>query len=176
MKPTIEVLYELLNYDIFTGKLYWHNRDIKWFKNKISQKRWNTRFAGKEAFNTDSRGYRVGRLFKKNYFAHHVIWCMTVGYWPKQLDHIDGNPSNNTLGNLREVDQKENRKNCKIPSNNTSGVQGVSWNTINKNWTAQIKINRVKHHLGSFYSKDDAIKARKEAEIKYNFHPNHGRT
>jgi hypothetical protein len=175
MRPTSDVLNELLLYIPETGELWWHFRDVKWFKDEGSWNKWNSKNANKKAFTANSRGYNVGRVFGKNYSAHHIIWCMEYGYWPKQLDHVDGNPSNNRLANLREVDQKENRKNCKTPSNNTSGMQGVSWNSRNNNWTAQIKVNRVKHHLGCFKTKEEALVVRKRAEAEYGFHANHGR-
>ena len=51
--------------------------------------------------------------------------------------------------------------------NNTSGATGVVWNKRKKKWTARITIDRFQKHLGIFANKEDAIKSRREAEIKY---------
>lgn len=174
-KITKKVLDELLIYSEITGKLYWKHRDQHWFKDDRAFKIWNTRFAGKEAFTANSHGYRSGSILGVRYFSHRIIWVMVYGEWPNHIDHINGNPADNRLDNLRSVPQKENRKNCRIPSNNTSGIQGVSWNKLISKWTAQIKVNKVKHHLGCFSNIDEAISCRKQAELLYNFHPNHGR-
>ena len=53
------------------------------------------------------------------------------------------------------------------PKDNTSGCVGVYWNTQRNKWYAQITVNKKTISLGYFYNKADAIKARKDAEIKY---------
>ena len=67
-------------------------------------------------------------------------------------------------------------RNAKLSSSNTSGTVGISWYHINGKWAAYIRVNYKKIHLGYYTNKDDAIKARKAAEVKYGFHENHGRT
>ena len=49
---------------------------------------------------------------------------------------------------------------------NTSGVTGVFWHKKADKWTAQITINGKHYSLGLFEDKEDAIKARQEAEEK----------
>lgn len=51
----------------------------------------------------------------------------------------------------------------KIPSNNTSGVRGVS-QTKNGKWVSYITLRRKRYTLGTFKNKEDAIRARKKAE------------
>ena len=89
----------------------------------------------------------------------------------KAVDHIDGNRSNNRWANLREATRKTNARNMKRPSNNTSAVAGVSWHKKAGKWRAFL----AGKHLGLFVSKSDATRARKTAERKLGFHPNHGR-
>jgi hypothetical protein len=60
-------------------------------------------------------------------------------------------------------------------SDNTSGITGVTWHSQRGKWLAQIWVNGKKVHLGVFLSIDDAARARKDAEIKYSFHENHGK-
>ena len=86
----------------------------------------------------------------------------------KLVDHIDGDKSNNKINNLRLASKSENGRNrVNLPSNNTSGVIGVCWDKKAKKWKAFIMINGKQKHLGYFINIEDAIKARKEAEIKY---------
>ena len=54
-----------------------------------------------------------------------------------------------------------------LQSNNTSGIAGVGWHKSSNKWMAYIAINKKQIHLGLFSKKEDAIKARKEAEEKY---------
>lgn len=57
--------------------------------------------------------------------------------------------------------------NCKIPTNNTSGIKGVSYDSFYQKWNASIRINYKNKNLGYFDSIENAIKARREAEKKY---------
>jgi len=98
--------------------------------------------------------------------SHFISGFVKEKGW--DVDHIDGDSLNNRKSNLRIVTHQHNMMNQrKLPSNNTSGVIGVGWNKENKCWDAQIKHNKILHHLGSFKNKDDAIKARHDAELFY---------
>lgn len=82
-----------------------------------------------------------------------------------QIDHINHKRYDNRKNNLRIVTNSQNSMNKGLQSNNTSGVTGVSF--YNNMWNAEIRYNQKKYYLGSFDNKEDAIKARKEAEEKY---------
>lgn len=60
-------------------------------------------------------------------FVHRVVWELTHGKIPKgfMIDHIDGNPANNLISNLRLVNHRQNMLNRKIGKNNKTGVTGV---------------------------------------------------
>lgn len=92
-----------------------------------------------------------------------------------QVDHINGIRSDNRIENLRIVKNSENSKNQKRKSTNKSGMTGVSWDTQTQRWRAHITVNGKMISLGRYIHKLDALTARKNAEIKYNFHENHGR-
>ena len=180
--PAPEEIRKLLRYEPDTGKLYWLERTPDLFEDgKQSAERvcvsWNTRYAGKEAFTADrGTGYRHGKIFNRDYFAHRVIWAMTHDEWPAdQIDHINGVRDDNRLENLRSVSHAENLKNQKVRSDNNSGHVGVIWRPNRFKWEAQIRVDNRLVYLGRFFSKDDAIAARKAAEVKYGFHENHGR-
>jgi hypothetical protein len=87
------------------------------------------------------------------------------GYY---IDHIDGNPSNNKLENLRLANQKENSRNSKKPKNNTSGYKGVHWNKEKEKWQARVMINTITKHIGYFEDLIEAAKAYNEAALKYH--------
>ena len=82
----------------------------------------------------------------------------------KQVDHIDRNPANNLFHNLRWVSNSENQINRGISSRNKSGTVGVH-QVSKSSWRVFICVNGCKVGLGSFKNKDDAINARKQAEI-----------
>lgn len=181
-KLTPEMLHKLLRYEPETGKMYWRHRTIdifgysKFFTENRCNK-WNTLHAGKEAFTCcDAGGRKVGSIFDRQYKAHRVIWAMIHGYWPEEIDHEDHNPSNNKLGNLRPVPHRQNMKNQRLPKDNKSGFCGVRFEKRRDHWIAKIMVDNREIYLGSFTDKSGAIAARKAANIKYGFHPNHGKT
>ena len=77
------------------------------------------------------------------------------------------NKYDNRKSNLEIKTSAQNSMNVSLRDNNTSGVTGVSWNEKYQKWESYIMINYTKIYLGRFINKDDAIKARKDAEIKY---------
>lgn len=97
----------------------------------------------------------------KSYFAHRLAWFMTFGHWPKGcIDHINGNPSDNRISNLRDVDQCINKQNTiQAYSNNKSGLLGASFRPKVGKWRAQIMIDKKVKHLGFFETAEDAHNA-----------------
>jgi len=178
-KLTYELAHELLSSDFETGVLTWKHRDRKYFKTNRSYKCWNTKFSNKKAgslFLSSSSGKRYYQLsiLEKKYQIHRVLWLMKYGYWPKQIDHINGDGTDNSKCNLRSVTRLENMKNIKLRVNNSSSKQGVSWYKANNLWHARINVNKRSYHLGYFKYFIIACAMRKEAEIIHGFHENHG--
>lgn len=92
-----------------------------------------------------------------------------------QVDHINHVRDDNRLCNIRLVDNTINSRNASIGKNNTTGVCGVYVDKRRvKKYCAEIKVNKVKRFLGYFDTLDEAAAARREAELKYGFHSNHG--
>lgn len=75
------------------------------------------------------------------------------------VDHIDQNPRNNMLNNLRIVSISVNSQNAKLQSNNTSGYIGVYWNDKEKRWIARIGHNNKEIGLGQYKNILDAARA-----------------
>lgn len=170
------LLRQLLRYEPDTGRLFWHRRPVDMFPDARAWKIWNTRYAGKEAFTAHSSGYRNGRIFDKGHRAHRVIWAIVHGESPAmEIDHIDGDRTNNRIDNLRHINGAENQRNKGINKNNTSGVLGVCRDTSRNKWLARIWANGREVTLGRFDELEEAVSARKVAIEKYGYHPNHGR-
>lgn len=110
----------------------------------------------------------------KYLLAHRLAFLYMWGYIPEgEVDHIDHNTTNNSWNNLRIVSHHENGKNQKQYITNSSGITGIRQRKSGK-WRARI-YHKGKHiDLGTYIDKNDAINARKQAEILYKFHNNHG--
>jgi len=120
-------------------------------------------------------GYRTLNLDCDHYKEHRLAFLYMTGSWPSHhVDHINGVRADNRWCNLREATAHENHKNREMSDKNTSGFVGVSWNESRGKWCAQITVMRKAMNLGRFTHKEDAIAARKAANLKYGFHPNHG--
>ena len=114
----------------------------------------------------DGRGYvcSIGDDSKIIRF-HRVVMGVTDS--KLEVDHINGNPLDNRKKNLRICKHIDNGKNLRLKSNNTSGTPGVSFYTRVGKWSAEIKVDYQKIHLGYFNTKEEAVQVRKDAELKY---------
>lgn len=183
MKITQKELKELVVYDPETGLLFWKPRELKWFTNEGKrsqediQKQWNNRYAWEQAFAIkQENGYLIGGLFKQNFYTHRVIWFYMTGEWPKHdIDHINGIRNDNRWSNLREATRSENLKNQKKRFDNKTGQTGVHFRKNKNDYIAFIHANGKRIHLCVTSSFDEACRVRKQAEIDYNYHENHGR-
>jgi hypothetical protein len=106
-----------------------------------------------------------------------VIWTMVLGPIPKKhvIDHINGNPFDNRLANLRAVATKINGRNLSLKKTNKSGVNGVYWRNDKKRWAAEMMVDGRKHWLGHFLTREAANTARLAAQEAFGFHENHGK-
>lgn len=82
---------------------------------------------------------------------------MHNGYYPKYIDHIDGNPLNNKIENLREASGTENMCNVSVKNNNTSGEKGVSWDIVKHKWVAYAYNKGKKVYAGYHKNFEDAV-------------------
>ena len=176
MTVSIEQLNDMLEYRPDTGEFIWRERSEDFPSPMPSIRGFNSRCAGKPVYEEGHKGYRRIQILGKRYKSHRLAWAMHYGNWPAdQIDHINGVRSDNRIKNLRDVPQIENSRNMKRPSNNMSGVTGVGWDKINFRWVATISVKEKNIFLCRSKDFAVAVAARKAAEKKYNFHPNHGR-
>ena len=118
-------------------------------------------------------GYLRTVIKGKPYFNHHIAFIL-MGKKYDVVDHINGDKTDNRWLNLRSVSASGNQRNRALNKNNLTGVTGVTVHPSGL-YHAYIKVNGKRINL--LYTRDlfDAICARMSANIKYNFHSNHGR-
>lgn len=113
-------------------------------------------------------GYRRIRFRGVKIEEHQLIWFIANGYWANEIDHKNGVKDDNRICNLRSVTHVENlQNNRRARSHSRSGHLGVYWIKSRQKWDAQIKVNGKAIHLGEFVNIEDAISARKSAELIY---------
>lgn len=114
-------------------------------------------------------GYRYINLGSNVVCAEHrIAWLMTHGVWPThQIDHINRNKTDNRLANLREASHSQQQMNAPRSKRNKSGCRGVWLPKSENKWRACITVAGKNHWLGTFDRYEDAVLARRQAEIKY---------
>jgi hypothetical protein len=117
-----------------------------------------------------SDGYWQVCLNRRIWQNHRIVWALANNADPGQfqIDHIDGNPSNNHPDNLRLATCPENMRNrANRQSNNTSGITGVDWSKIKCQWRVRVKIKGQEILVGYYNSLAEAAEMRRAAEIQY---------
>lgn len=172
-------LRECLSYDAESGNMTWRERPANHFKagQKTPEHQaaiWNAKYCGKPAFvSVGSHGYATSSLSGKRMSGHRVAWALHYGEWPKgEIDHINGDPLDNRIDNLRCVSRQQNAKNLSVKS---GADRGVYWYAPTSRWAVKIHSGGKMYHVGYFLDRSDAIRARREAERAHGFHENHGR-
>jgi len=158
---TQERLKQVLQYDEETGIFTW-----------LISPRNNVPF-GSIAGQIDNKGYVRIIYQRKLYLGHWLAWFFVYNKWPdNEIDHINGNPTDNRIANLRDVTRKQNMENKKIYKTNKSGYSGVTWHSRDKKWNVRIGHYGKRISLGYFDNLNDAISARIKAENQIFTHNN----
>ena len=153
---TQDELKEVLHYDPETGI-------FRWRMPKSSRvKPWDV------AGTKNGNGYICFKINGASLRGHRLAWLYMTGKWPENdVDHMDGNRSNNAWQNLRSATNKQNLENQGLRKNNTSRFRGVSWCKRHKKWVARVYHNYKQIYVGFFESAGEAGKAAsaKRAEL-----------
>ena len=158
---TAERLREIVDYDAGTGEFRWKRRPVL----DTGYQGWNQRYAGRPAGRITNR-YRTICIDGRTYPAHRLAWLHVYGSWPRDLiDHINCDPADNRIENLREATNAENQRNRSRASHNKSGFKGVHWHGHVKRWVAQITVDGRQKHLGCFKDAAEAHRAYEAAAL-----------
>ena len=142
-------------FDYHDGTLYW------------KQDRGGNRCKGKAAGTKNGRYLQI-QLYAKAYKVHRLIFALFNGFWPNEIDHINGDAFDNRIENLRAATRSQNCQNTKTQHNNTSGVRGVCWHKRLKKWQVRIGNSAKRIHLGYFDNFELAELVAIEARVKYH--------
>ena len=159
---TPEIVRELFGYR--DGALYWRVKR-------------GPAHVGRIAGALGPEGYRLITAHGKVYGAHRLVFMWHHGWMPTKVDHIDSDPTNNRIENLRAATNSQNAHNARLRSDNTSGVKGVAWYKKLDKWMAYCNVNGKRKHLGYFCSLPDAARVvRQFRDEHHGKFANHGGT
>jgi hypothetical protein len=113
-----------------------------------------------------ARPYVMICIDREFVLAHRLAWFYVNGRWPKHhIDHINGDPSDNRIANLREATASQNLANQRLSAANTSGFKGVKRNRAK--WAAKIVVNQKHIHVGNYDTPEEANEAYRAAARRY---------
>ena len=142
-KLSLERLRQVLRYEPETGIFYWIQRDTQ--KDKI----------GKNASIIRSHGYLNICIDSQYYYTHRLAWFYAHGEWPKIIDHINGDRTDNRIVNLRSVDQRCNVQNVVKPrKHNKSQVLGAVKSKYG--FYVRLQHNKKQIYLGHYKTAEEA--------------------
>lgn len=153
---TADRLRELLDYDAATGVFRW----------RVSKGRAP---AGAIAGKQDPRGYRLIRVDRRGWWAHRLAYLYMTGTLPPfDVDHINGDKTDNRWPNLRAATRSQNLANARQRSDTRSGYRGVSWDAMGKCWSVRVFVRGRSIHVGQFQDKAEAVEAHARAMIEHH--------
>lgn len=153
---TAERVKQLLDYDPATGSFTWR------------ENRGGTARRGGRAGSINVLGYVDIGVSGRRCLGHRLAWLYVHGAWPPhEIDHINGNPADNRIANLRLATRTQNVRNTRRRHDNSSGVKGVYWIARCGKWRADIRVAGKGKHLGYFNRIEDAAAAYERAAAKH---------
>ena len=159
----LQYIERRLDYNRDAGELRWKGKD---------------KLAGSSAIRNLPYGkpYRQLHILGHTYMAHRLVYLIEHGRWPVgEIDHINGDTTNNKHTNLREATPITNRRNQKRHSRNTTGHTGVHKRKSNGKYEVSLGDKGKLVYVGMFTTYEEAVAARLKAERKLKYDPSHGK-
>jgi hypothetical protein len=156
---SIQVARSLWDYNPETGEITW----------RVTRNAHGGRVAPGVVAGTRKDGYVQLCTSGRQYRAHRVAWLLMTGDHPPfdmDIDHVNGNRSDNRWSNLRLATRSQNNTNRRT-AKTSSGVNGVYQRGDTGKWHARVTVNYRVIHLGQFDTKDEAISARRAGEAQH---------
>lgn len=148
-------LRNCVGYDPDTGVFTGKERPSHHFSHDRHCSAWNSKRAGKPFESLCRYGYVRVSIDGTSYAAHRLAWLLTHGRFPaQQLDHINGDKTDNRIANLREVSHAQNQMNKGVYQKNKTGVKGVRFSK--GKYEAQIGHGGEMKYLGRFDTVEEA--------------------
>jgi len=111
------------------------------------------------AFKTkNGNGYTRFAIDGVKYYAHRLAWFYVYGKIPThQIDHMNGDRSDNRLCNLREATNAQNSQNTRLPrKSGSTGLLGVTPSKSKNTYIAQIVADGKHIHVGTYATPEEA--------------------
>lgn len=159
-KLTAERLRELVRYEPSTGNFYWISESRGGFKGSVVIHRAGDRAGTRRG--TDGRA--LIRIDGRLYLGYRLAWLWMTGEWSElEIDHIDGDQTNDRFSNLREASRQKNQQNIRKPQSNkrSSSLLGVYANNRGRSapWRSAISVDGKQRSLGAFMTEQEAHQA-----------------
>lgn len=154
---SVSELREIINYDGNTGAFTWKGDRGRARNGSVAG---TIRITGRHAI----------RVFGVLHYAHRLAWFYTTGEWPEQdIDHVNGDPGDNRIINLRPATRRQNMANRKTSCRNKLGIKGVS--QYRWGFRAHIRENGKMKALGTYKTAQEAqeVYLRRARELHGDF-------
>jgi len=174
--PPWEELLDRFEYLPQTGQLVFKQLPIKYFASSRAMSIYNAKYPGTFAGSQKSEGYWKVEIQRVKFPLHRLIWKWVTGQEPGfQIDHEDGDVSNNRFENFREMQEQQiNMQNRKLFSNNQSGHVGVRQRNSGS-WSATGTYNKKRTWIGTYPTFEEAVAARQDWAKGKTFSERHGK-
>jgi hypothetical protein len=151
-----DILNSALRYDPATGQFWWRNPGRK-------------RRMHEPAGSLTAAGFVLISVAGYRFLGHRLAWMLTHKTWPaSNLEHINGDRTDNRIENLREVTRSETVHNTGMWDSNTSGIKGVAYYPYQRGsnkWLATATVNGKRRQRWCA-TQEDAVAARQAFMIR----------
>ena len=168
MQISHQKLKELITYNPETGMVSW----------KVSPSR-NIKLGERAGYfcKSKKKTYRSITILGERRREHCWAWFYITGSLPiNEIDHINGDGTDNRWCNLRHVTSSENRHNQRMLCNNKSGINGVFWSNSKKSWVVTFVIEGKQRTIMQTKDFFEACCTRKSLDRAHNYSLQHGTT